>query len=158
MTQDTELLPCQAFHFTRYVNGVEMAEGVRVEREKTLGAAVRRAAQLAPKAPGTVLVLNTPIKHSNPDRNAVLTAAIRALKHDLERQITIANSECRRAEEAVAMLDVAKEALERAVGTLAASRHLFAKYCPDHHWLPEHGQRIEALKVALQTIKEGGGA
>lgn len=51
--------PCPPFHFTRYVNGVEMAEGVTIEKERTLEGAMQRAAQLAPKAPGTVLVLNT---------------------------------------------------------------------------------------------------
>ena len=44
-----------------------------------------------------------------------------------------------------------REALERAVETLAASRHLIGKYTPDHHWLPEHDQRIADLKAALSA-------
>jgi hypothetical protein len=39
--------------------------------------------------------------------------------------------------------------LQRAVETLAASRHLIGKYTPDHHWLVEHDERIAELKEAL---------
>lgn len=43
------------------------------------------------------------------------------------------------------------DALEAAIATLAASRHLLAKYAPEHHWLPEHDQRIADAKATLAT-------
>lgn len=45
----------------------------------------------------------------------------------------------------------ASGALQRAIETLAASRHLIGKYVPDHHWLPEHDARIAELKAALHA-------
>jgi len=48
------------FHFDRYVNGVLMAEGVTIERQKTLAGAMREAARLASRGPNNetpVLVL-----------------------------------------------------------------------------------------------------
>jgi hypothetical protein len=45
-----------AFKFTRYVDGQEMAEGVVIEREETLEAAIKKAVSLCPKRPNTVLV------------------------------------------------------------------------------------------------------
>lgn len=56
------------FHFRRYVGGVERAEGVTIERESTLEAAMHKAASICPKAPCTVLVLEEP---------ALITAAQR---------------------------------------------------------------------------------
>lgn len=48
-----------------------------------------------------------------------------------------------------------REALTKAIETLAASRHLIGKYCPDHHWLPEHDQRIADLRAALSQSTAG---
>lgn len=52
-------------------------------------------------------------------------------------------------DDAVPVTAEAREALQKAIETLAASRHLMGKYCPDHHWLPEHDQRIADLRAAL---------
>jgi len=49
-----------------------------------------------------------------------------------------------------------REALTKAIETLAASRHLIGKYCPDHHWLPEHDQRIADLRAAIAQPVEAG--
>jgi hypothetical protein len=45
------------FEFERYVNGVKMAQGITIERETALQAAMRRAVEICPKYQGTVLVL-----------------------------------------------------------------------------------------------------
>lgn len=45
------------------------------------------------------------------------------------------------------------DTLGRAIETLAASRHLIGKYTPDHHWLPEHDQRIAELRAATNNGK-----
>ena len=42
-----------------------------------------------------------------------------------------------------------REACERAIQMLAAGRHLIRKYAPTHHWMPEHEERIAALKTAI---------
>jgi hypothetical protein len=42
-----------------------------------------------------------------------------------------------------------EKGLKDAIGTLAASRHLMGKYCPDHQWMPEHDRRIDQLKALL---------
>ena len=46
-----------------------------------------------------------------------------------------------------AQRDEFREALGKAVETLAAGRHLIGKYTPDHHWLSEHDKRIDELKA-----------
>lgn len=43
------------------------------------------------------------------------------------------------------------DALGEAIATLAASRHLLAKYAPEHHWMPEHDQRIAIARQELAT-------
>lgn len=45
-----------AYHFHRFVNGVEMAEGVLIERAPTLEAAIKEAVRCCEKRPMTVLV------------------------------------------------------------------------------------------------------
>jgi hypothetical protein len=44
------------FKFTRYVDGQEMAEGVVIEREEALEAAIKKAVSLCPQRLNTVLV------------------------------------------------------------------------------------------------------
>ena len=51
-----------AFKFVRYVNGKEMAEGVTIERETTLDAAIKKAVSLCPDRAKTVLVYATPVQ------------------------------------------------------------------------------------------------
>lgn len=70
------------FVFDRYINGTLMAEGVSIEREDTLEAAVRVAAKIAPRGPNgetPVLVL----AHPPADRALLDEAAeiIRAICH-----------------------------------------------------------------------------
>ena len=48
MTTDT---PTQAYEFDRYINGILMAEGVTIERQKSLEDAMRAAALIAPRGP-----------------------------------------------------------------------------------------------------------
>jgi len=48
---------------------------------------------------------------------------------------------------------LAVEALENARGTLASSRHLLTKYCPDHHWLPQHDKNIAAIREQLSALR-----
>ena len=50
-----------AFKFVRYVNGKEMAEGVTIERETTLDAAIKKAVSLCPDRAKTVLVYAAPV-------------------------------------------------------------------------------------------------
>ena len=50
-----------AFKFVRYVDGKEMAEGVTIEREKTLEAAIKKAVSLCPNRNKTVLVYAAPV-------------------------------------------------------------------------------------------------
>lgn len=45
-----------AYHFHRFVDGVEMAEGVLIERAPTLEAAIKEAVRCCEKRPMTVLV------------------------------------------------------------------------------------------------------
>lgn len=45
-----------------------------------------------------------------------------------------------------------RAALQTAVETLAAGRHLIGKYTPDHHWLGEHDKRISELKTILAAL------
>ena len=54
------------FEFERYVNGVKMAQGITIERETALQAAMRRAVELCPKYQGTVLVLAPPASPTPP--------------------------------------------------------------------------------------------
>lgn len=42
--------------FLRFVNGVEMAEGVQIDHANSLAEAMRKAAAICPVRPGTVLV------------------------------------------------------------------------------------------------------
>lgn len=48
------------FKFTRYVDGKEMAEGVLIEREMTLEAAIKKAVSMCPQRQNTVLVYVPP--------------------------------------------------------------------------------------------------
>lgn len=48
------------FRFVRYVDGQEMAEGVTIEQETTLDAAIKRAVSLCPQRRNTVLVYVPP--------------------------------------------------------------------------------------------------
>jgi len=57
------------FEFERYVNGVKMAQGITIERETALQAAMRRAVELCPKYQGTVLVLAPPATTTPPRPN-----------------------------------------------------------------------------------------
>ncbi|MBP0440644.1 hypothetical protein [Tianweitania sediminis] len=62
------------FHFDRYVNGVLMAEGVIIERQKTLEAACVEAARLASKGPNgepPVLVLRQLAPDADAQREAL---------------------------------------------------------------------------------------
>ncbi len=45
-------------------------------------------------------------------------------------------------------------ALENALDTLQCGQHLLLKYCPEHHWIPEHTSRIEQLRAALAHAKQ----
>lgn len=79
VTESDQPTRVEPFHFRRYVGGVERAEGVTIERESTLEAAMRKAAAICPKAPCTVLVLED---LSRPDGDA---GRERALEEALER-------------------------------------------------------------------------
>jgi hypothetical protein len=41
------------------------------------------------------------------------------------------------------------EALKSAVEALAADQHLLGAYVPHHSWMPEHNERIQALKSVI---------
>ncbi|WP_245157927.1 hypothetical protein [Burkholderia multivorans] len=86
-----------AYHFHRFVDGQERAEGILIEHELTLEAAVKRAVKLCPKKPMTVTVLvNAPAwagtlhggaltKHVAPD------APAEAREHDDPELIAASN-------------------------------------------------------------------
>lgn len=65
------------WHFERYVNGVHMAEGVKITHAASEEEAIRKAAILCPKRMGTVLILR---RNNAP----ALLACVRALKEIAE--------------------------------------------------------------------------
>lgn len=56
----SQSFPASEWHFIRFVNGVEMAEGIGITKAATDAEAISAAVRLCPQAPNTVLVLKSP--------------------------------------------------------------------------------------------------
>ncbi len=66
-------------------------------------------------------------------------------RQDQEKTVEVINQNI----ELRAAIEAKDAALRKSLETLQCGQHLLLKYCPEHHWMPEHTERIDQLRTAL---------